>query len=139
MILASIAWSVYSWLLVKPGDAPEIRNNWAYFLTGQIIFGLAWSGLFTIGEWAIAKPAIQWSWSLAGALLYVAVGPAIIAYRCWGLGVQQAGPEIASFFSNLIPLFAALMSLAFLGEMPHLYHAAAFALIVGGILLSSRA
>jgi drug/metabolite transporter (DMT)-like permease len=72
------------------------------------------------------------------ALTYVAVGPAVIAFRCWGAGVKRAGPNIAGFFSNLTPLFAALMSSAFLGEMPHLYHAAAFGLILGGIVFSSR-
>ena len=65
-------------------------------------------------------------------------GPAILAYRCWGLGVQRVGPTIAGFFTNLTPLFAALMSAAFLGEPPHLYHAIAFVLIVGGIMVSSR-
>jgi drug/metabolite transporter (DMT)-like permease len=68
----------------------------------------------------------------------VAAGPAVIAFRCWGAGVQRVGPNIAAFFNNLTPLFAALMSSAFLGELPHLYHAIAFALIVGGIVLSSR-
>ena len=48
------------------------------------------------------------------------------------------GPNIAGFFSNLTPLFAALFSAAFLGEAPHPYHALAFALIVGGIMVSSR-
>ena len=36
------------------------------------------------------------------------------------------------------PLFAALLSAAFLGETPRAYHAAAFVLIVGGIVVSSR-
>jgi drug/metabolite transporter (DMT)-like permease len=71
-------------------------------------------------------------------LLFVAVGPAVLAYRCWGLGVQRVGPNIAGFFSNLTPLFAALMSAALLGEAPRLYHGIAFALIVGGIVVSSR-
>ena len=66
------------------------------------------------------------------------VGPAIVAYRCWGVGVQRVGPSVAGFFSNLTPLFAALMSVAFLGELPHMYHAVAFVLIVGGIVVSSR-
>ncbi|RYY66413.1 MAG: EamA family transporter, partial [Comamonadaceae bacterium] len=48
------------------------------------------------------------------------------------------GPTIAGFFSNLTPLFAAVMSAAFLGDLPHLYHGVAFVLIVGGILVSSR-
>jgi drug/metabolite transporter (DMT)-like permease len=77
-------------------------------------------------------------WPLAAALAYVAVGPAILAYRCWGLGVQRVGPSIAGFFSNLTPLFAAVMSAAFLGELPHLYHGVAFLLIVAGIVVSSQ-
>jgi len=36
-------------------------------------------------------------------------------------------------------LFAALMSTILLGGAPHLYHALAFILIVGGIAVSSRA
>jgi drug/metabolite transporter (DMT)-like permease len=54
------------------------------------------------------------------------------------LGVQTAGPTVAGFFSNLTPLFAAIMSSVFVGELPQLYHALAFAFIVGGIVVSSR-
>ena len=77
-------------------------------------------------------------WPLVAALLFIAIGPALMAYRCWGIGVQRAGPAVAGFFSNLTPLFAALLSAAFLGEAPSGYHAVAFALIVGGIVVSSR-
>ena len=138
MVLATIAWSVYSWLLTARKEPDSIRSDWAAFLLAQVTFGVAWSGLFAAGEWAVRDAQIQWGWPLAAALLYVAVGPSIIAFRCWGGGVQRVGPNIAAFFNNLTPLFAALMSSAFLGEMPHAYHAAAFALIVGGIVLSSR-
>jgi len=138
VLLATAAWAVYSWLLIKPGDPPEIRGNWAAFLMAQLVFGLGWSALFAGGEWALEDAHIQWSWPLAAALAYVAIFPAIVAYRCWGLGVQRVGPSIAGFFSNLTPLFAAVMSAAFLGELPHVYHVVAFALIVGGIVVSSR-
>ncbi|MEG0043460.1 MAG: EamA family transporter, partial [Massilia sp.] len=90
------------------------------------------------GEWALGTPQVVWSWPLAGALLYLAIGPAIIAMRCWGAGVQRAGPGISAFFINLTPLFTALLSAAFLGELPQLYHVAAFGLIVGGIVVSAR-
>ncbi|MGZ5194850.1 MAG: DMT family transporter [Ramlibacter sp.] len=138
VLLATAAWAVYSWLLIKPGDPPEIRGDWAAFLMAQLVFGLGWSALFAGGEWALEDARIQWSWPLAAALAYVAIFPAVVAYRCWGLGVQRVGPNIAGFFSNLTPLFAALMSAAFLGELPHVYHAVAFVLIVGGIVVSSR-
>jgi drug/metabolite transporter (DMT)-like permease len=138
MMLATIAWSVYSWLLAQRKEPEAIRQYWAGFLLAQVSFGVVWSAGFAAGEWALTAPQIHWGWPLAAALLYVAVGPSIIAFRCWGAGVQHAGPNVAAFFNNLTPLFAALLSSAFLGEMPHLFHAAAFACIVGGIVLSSR-
>lgn len=138
MILATIAWSLYSWLLIRSPEPKDLRANWASFLLAQITFGAMWSGMFAGGEWLIAPRHIEWGWPLIAALIYVAIGPAIIAFRCWGAGVERAGPSVAAFFSNLTPLFAALLSSAFLGELPHLYHGAAFLLIVGGIVVSSR-
>ena len=138
MIAAAILWSFYSWLLTLPKDPPALRADWSAFLLAQVAFGAVWSGLFAGVEHALDVQEVHWGWPLAAALAFVAIGPAIIALRCWGLGVQRVGPTIAGFFANLTPLFAALMSAAFLGEAPHLYHAVAFLLIVGGIVISSR-
>lgn len=139
MLLATAVWAFYSWLLVRTHEPAGIRQDWAAFLMAQLLFGLAWSGAFASAEWALSGDArIQWGAPLVAALLFVAIGPSILAYRCWGAGVQRAGPAMGGFFINLTPLFAALLSAAFLGEVPHWYHAAAFALIVGGIVVSSR-
>jgi drug/metabolite transporter (DMT)-like permease len=137
MILATIAWSLYSWLLTRTTGPADIRSHWASFLLAQVAFGVIWSGIFAAGEAALSSALIHWSWPLIAALLYVAIGPAIIAFRCWGAGVQQAGPAVASFFVNLTPLFTALLSSIILGEPPRTYHAIAFVLIVGGIIISS--
>ena len=82
--------------------------------------------------------ATAWGWPLAGALLYIALGPSLTAYLCWGAGVRRVGPSTAGFFANLTPLFAVLLSGLVLREPPRLYHALAFALIVGGIVVASR-
>jgi drug/metabolite transporter (DMT)-like permease len=138
MILATIAWSFYSWMLLQQKDAPALRADWAAFLLTQVAYGLLWSALFTGVEWTVGAPPIAWSGKLAAALLFVAAGPAVLAYALWGAGIRRAGPGIGAFFVNLTPLFAALLSSAFLGELPHAYHVLAFALIVGGIVVSSR-
>ncbi len=138
MILATIAWSFYSWLLMQQKDVPALRADWTAFLLAQVGFGVLWSGALAGGEWAIKDVHVAWSWPVAAALLYVAIGPAIIAMRCWGAGVQRAGPSLGAFFINLTPLFTALLSSAFLGEAPHLYHVLAFGMIVGGICVSAR-
>ena len=138
ILLATACWSFYSWLLSRRGEPEAIRHDWAAFLLGQVVFGLVWSGLFAGLEWGLTDARISWGWPLLATLGFVAVGPAVLAYRCWGIGVQLAGPAVAGFFANLTPLFAAVLSAAFLGELPQLYHATAFALIVGGIWVSAR-
>jgi len=138
MLLASAAWAYYSWMLVHPTtEAPEIRRNWSAFLLAQISFGLVWSSLFASAEWAVGLGRLSLNPSMAVALVFIALGPALLAYRCWGAGVALAGPSAAGFFINLTPLFTAILSSAFLGEAPHAYHALAFLLIVGGIAVSS--
>ena len=138
ILLATASWSWYSWLLLRRDEPEAIRQNWAAFLQAQVVFGLGWSGLFAGLEWGLTDAHIDWGWPLLATLVFVSVGPSVLAYRCWGLGVQQAGPTVAGFFANLSPLFTALLSAAFLGELPHLYHLIAFVLIVGGIVVSSR-
>jgi drug/metabolite transporter (DMT)-like permease len=118
-------------------EPPEIKRDWSAFLLAQIAFGLVWSSLFAGSEWALGLGRLQWSWPLVAALLFIAIGPALLAYRAWGAGVASAGPSVAGFFINLTPLFTAVLSSAFLGEVPHLYHALAFMMIVGGIAVSS--
>lgn len=139
VLLASMGWAYYSWMLAHPTpESASLRSDWAAFLLGQIVFGLGWSLLFAGAEWTLTDARLQWGWPLAGALVFISVGPAVLAYRTWGAGVALAGPAAAGFFMNLTPLFTALLSLAFLGEAPQLFHALAFVLIVSGIVLSSR-
>jgi drug/metabolite transporter (DMT)-like permease len=138
VLVATACWAGYSWLISVTKEPATVRGDWAAFLLAQIAFGLFWSGSFTATEWASGQAHIDWGLPLLAALAYVAVFPALLAYRCWGLGVQAAGPNIAGFFVNLTPLFAALLSALALGEWPQWYHMAAFALIVGGIAVSSR-
>ena len=166
MLLAVLSWAFYSWLLARPpaslrGEARPAWNwaealmaqlmfgarspatvacawNWAEALLVQTVLGSLWAGAGALGEAAVSSAELHWTPFVALALLYVAVGPSVVAYRCWGLGVTVVGPAIAEFFSNLTPLFAAVLSAALLHEPPQAYHGLAFALIVAGIAVSSR-
>src|SRR5690606_13165651 len=139
-----IGWTAYSWMLARPPAHMRGEQrpawNWAEFLVAQCVFGVGWAvAAAGIGDVVSDTAPAQWSWPLVAAVLYVAIGPSIIAYRAWGMAVNEAGPAMASIFYNFTPLFAAVFTAAVMGEWPQAYHGVAFLLIVGGILVSSRA
>ena len=146
VLVAALAWAVYSWLLVQPPAwlRPPPRATlqawgWAGVLLVQILFGLLAAGTAAVGEAVITVHApvdwgSRWLWA---ALLFVAIGPSIVAYRSWGLGLVLGGPTLAAFFANLTPVFAAVLSAALLNEAPRGYHALAFGLILAGIAASA--
>jgi drug/metabolite transporter (DMT)-like permease len=143
MLTAVIGWAVYSWLLVRPPASMRSPQrpawDWAAFLFVQALFGLIAAGGAALVETTLGShPPIDWlEPQVLAALAFVAIGPSIVAYRCWGLGVAGAGPATAAFFANLSPLFAALLSAWLLGQWPQPYHALAFTLIVAGIAVSA--
>ena len=137
IMLATITWALYSWMLTRPGSSNERQWPWAQFLMAQIFAGLLWTGFFNGFEIAAGQAYLDLNFWTASLILFVAIGPSLISYRCWGLGVNGAGPTVAAFFANFIPLFTAIFSAAILGEPPQLFHGLAFALIVTGIWVSS--
>jgi drug/metabolite transporter (DMT)-like permease len=137
ILVAIIGWSIYSWMLKHTHEPARIRQDWAALLLAQVIYGLGFSGIFSVTEAIVWPQPTQWSWPLAAVLVFVAIGPAILAYRAWGEGVQRVGPTVAGFYANLTPLLTAVMSSLFLGEHPKIYHGVSFMLIALGIWLSS--
>jgi drug/metabolite transporter (DMT)-like permease len=144
ILVAIYCWSIYSWLLAKP--PPSMRGEarpqwtWAEFLLVQVVFGIAWAAAGATVESAVladSEEQIRWGLPLALALVYLAIGPSLVAYYAWGVGVARAGPAMAALFSNLTPLLTALISGAVLGTWPQPYHLVAFALIVTGIMTSA--
>lgn len=139
IMLATILWAFYSWMISRPGKSTERQWPWAEFLMAQVFIGFMWTMLFEGAEIASGHAFIDFNYWTGALIIFVAIGPSLIAYRCWGLGVNGAGPTVAAFFANFIPLFTALLSAAILGDPPQLFHGLAFALIVIGILVSSTA
>jgi drug/metabolite transporter (DMT)-like permease len=156
MVLASLVWAIYSWMLARPPahmQGPQRPDwDWAMFLQVQVVFGLVWAALCSgvesgwavgaVGTAAAAEAASGlWPHTLSGwlALLFIAVGPSILAYRFWGQAVAAVGPTMAAFFGNLTPLFAALWSAIFLGQSPRWYHPVALLLVMAGIAVSASA
>jgi drug/metabolite transporter (DMT)-like permease len=71
-------------------------------------------------------------------VLLTAIFPSVIAQTCFIKGVELIGPGRAGVFINLVPIFASIMAVVILAEAFRFYHAAALALVLGGIWLSER-
>jgi len=71
-------------------------------------------------------------------LFYVVVFPAIAAYYCWQKGIEIIGPNRATMFIQLMPLFSAVMAIIIFKEKFELYHFVGAAFIVSGIYLSNK-
>jgi drug/metabolite transporter (DMT)-like permease len=137
MLLATLSWAGYSWLLTRRPS--ELAGwHWAEVLAGQMLVGLAFSLPLAAAEQLWTAIPLTLDATLGAALLFIALGPSLLAYRCWGLGVAEAGPQLSGVFVNLTPLFAALLSALLLGEAAQGFHGAAFLLISAGILVSAR-
>jgi drug/metabolite transporter (DMT)-like permease len=69
---------------------------------------------------------------------YLAIFPSIVAYICWNQAVAALGPNIVGFFNPVIPVFGIVFAVIFLGEPLRTYHLTGFALVLGGVVLTSR-
>ena len=134
MVVATIVWALYSWLLRRRRPAVPVLT----LLLLQTAWGVAFSMPVVALEWLAGDVVLRPDFRTAAVVAWTALGPSLLAFWCWDRGVASAGPVMPTFFANLTPLFAALMSAALLGEPPQGFHALAFLLIMGGIALSQR-
>ena len=71
-----------------------------------------------------------------GIIAYVALLPTLGSQLFFAQGLAQIGPNRASLFNNLIPVFGTILSVLILGEALEPYHLIAAAIVVGGIVLA---
>jgi drug/metabolite transporter (DMT)-like permease len=132
MILAVVLYALYSALLPKRPNIHPLS-----FLT--YTFGIGCAGLmpFYLWETTVVGP-FQLTLPVAGSIAYVALFPSIVAYFCWNRGVAVIGANRTGLFINLIPVFAAILAILFLGESLMSFHFAGMALILLGFVLFNR-
>jgi drug/metabolite transporter (DMT)-like permease len=75
----------------------------------------------------------------ATGVLYLATFPSIGAYFCWNAGVSAVGASRSSFTIHLLPAFATVLAVIFLGEEVRPFHAVGIATILLGVWLATSA
>ena len=102
-------------------------------------FGLGALGLLPLYLWEMSvKGTFALTPGVAGSIAYVALFPSIVAYFCWNRGVAVIGANRTGLFINLIPVFAAILAIVFLGETLKAFHLVGMVLIVAGFVLFNR-
>jgi drug/metabolite transporter (DMT)-like permease len=125
----------YALYTLRLRDRPPLPGITFFVLMAMGAFAsslplLAIETLMGLSQWPTAK-----GW---GVVLFVALGPSLIAQLSFIRGVELIGPGRAGIFVNLVPIFGALLSVVILGETFGMHHALALALVLGGILLAER-
>ncbi len=132
IVAAMLTWSIYTVLLRK---RPPI--SWQSFNVST--YAVAAAANFPL---ALIEHGMGYSMTISAATVaavaYVAVFPSLLAYIFYNRGVELLGATRTGLYMFLVPVFGSLLAVIFLGERLHLYHAAGFAFIVGGVALGSR-
>jgi len=103
-----------------------------------VIFTVGFALLFPLYVWeGLAGRPMRLTPVTVGAVAYVALFPAIVAYLCFNRGVELLGANRAGHFFHLQPAFGVILAMLFLGERFQPYHAVGIALIGAGILLAT--
>lgn len=133
MVLACILYAGYSVGLQSCPQANHL-SLFTMFALGALTASIP----LTISE--IIVGGFQWpttrGWIIIGL---ITLFPSFIAHWVYIKGVSIIGAGRAGTFFNLVPIFAALIAVVFLGEVFAVYHGVALALVLGGIAVSESA
>ena len=134
-LLLLLACALYALYTLDLPNRPKV-SGLTFFMALAIV--AAWTSVPLMAAEIIAGKAF-WPTPLGWAVIaYVAVFPSMLAQICFIRGVELIGPARAGIFTNLVPVLGALLVVLILHEPFGLYHAAALALVMGGLWVTER-
>ena len=133
MLVCVLTWALYSTLLKKK------KFEFSQFSLIQLMVSVGI--LFLIPQFFYEKSIgleLNYNKAFFVILFYVVVFPAIAAYYCWQKGIELIGPNRASMFIQLMPLFSAVFAIIIFKEKFQIYHFIGATFIIMGIYLSNK-
>lgn len=132
MLIAIILYCAYTVSLAARPNVPAIP----LFTVFAIIALIA---ALPLAAWEFFQadyqaPTLQ-GWAVT---VFVAIFPSCLAQIFFLRANDLVGPNRAAVFTNLVPIFTAILAVLLLGEQFALYHALALALVIGGIMMTQR-
>lgn len=134
-VLAALSWAGYCLILKRLNSRYSnlfiTRKVFAY----GVITALIYYVLFP-GENQILITDMK---SIIANLLFLSVGASFLCYLMWNTAVKHLGPESTSNYIYLVPLVTIIASAIILNEPFTITMAIGTALIIGGVMLSTKA
>lgn len=135
MVIAVLVWVGYS-LLVKEHMAKFPR--YGGLLMMLVIANLALAPL-ALWENLQHGGVIPWAPRQWWGLIYLGVFPSVVALLLYNNAIGDVGPSQAAVFLNLLPVFVMLGAWGLLGEAVGLAQVIGSLVVIGGVLLTTRA
>ncbi len=132
MVVAIVAYGIYTAAL---RSKPPIHwtSLMAMLCLGASLFALPFLAVEAAAGATMLPDARGWA-----IIAFVVIFPSLLSQVFYIRAVELISSNRAGLFMNLLPLWGALLAVTLLGEEFHIYHAAALAMILSGILIAER-
>lgn len=133
MLAASIVWSLYSTAIkFRPPDLhPHVMLATTALLGAIFLFPFYLWESQTIMAMPVTSQSLM-------VIAYISLVASILAYLSFNQGVNLIGPARAGVVLHMVPVWASLLAILFLGERFYSYHLIGLVFIVTGILLNTQ-
>ena len=133
MVVAMFSWAMYSALLRKKKfELSQISLLQVIISTGLILLLPAYLIEMALGH----QVNINLPFMLT--LSYVVLFPGLVSFIFWIKGIALIGSNRSGIFLHLMPIFSTILAIIIFEEKFMIYHLIGAALIIVGIILSSR-
>jgi drug/metabolite transporter (DMT)-like permease len=126
-------WGIYSVLLKRrPPQLGGLPFLFVISLAGVLMLfpAVAIVALQAPARWPKAEEAL--------GVLYMGLMASVVAFIFWNRGVAVVGANAAGFTIHLLPAFATVLAILFLGESFAAFHAVGIVTILAGVLFATR-
>lgn len=132
MLAQAASFALYSILVrSKPTELSSLTFLFSLFVLGLVF-------LLPLFVWEqSAKAAVEYSPTIIAAIIYLGIGPSLLAYLFWNQSVAIIGPTKSAFVYYCLPLFSGVEAFLLLGEPIYAVHALSGILILGGVIFAT--
>ncbi len=132
MLGGMVCWSLYT-VVVKL--RPAGLDPYVFL---SVLLAVAMVVLIPFYIWESATGfAYPATWEGAGVAIYLGLFPTALALLFFNMAVDIVGPNRAGLCNHLVPVFATILAVLFLGERLALFHLVGIAFIAAGLYLAT--